>query len=147
MRISIHTRGFVVTEALKLYILQRMRFALGWARIGTRTLAVSLSDINGPRGGNDKRCKIQMQLVGGKAVVIEDTEPDMYLAIDRAAERAARALTRQLARTRAFPREAAPHKRAAGAAGALAELHGELQAEAQAEAPRQLIDGETEKNR
>ncbi len=100
MHITIQTRGFSITESLRLYVLQRIRFVLGWAGIGTRKLAVVLSDINGPRGGNDKRCKIQVQLVGGKDLVIEDTEADMYVAIDRAAERADRALVRRMKRER-----------------------------------------------
>ncbi len=100
MQITIQTRGFSMTEALRLYVLQRVRFALGWAGLTTRRLAIILSDINGPRGGSDKRCRIQVQLVGGKDVVIEDTEADMYLAIDRAAERADRALVRRVQRMR-----------------------------------------------
>ncbi len=103
MQITIQTRGFSMTEALRLYVLQRVRFALGWAGLSMRKLAVVLSDINGPRGGNDKRCKIQVQLIGGKDVVIEDTEADMYVAIDRAAERADRVLVRRVQRMREVP--------------------------------------------
>jgi ribosome-associated translation inhibitor RaiA len=36
-------------------------------------------------------------------VVIEDTESDLYVAIDRAAERAERAVVRRLERLREFP--------------------------------------------
>ena len=100
MHITIQTRGFPITPALRLYILQRVRFVLGWAGLATRKLAVVLSDINGPRGGKDKRCKIQVQLIGGADVVIEDTEADMYVAIDRAAERADRVLVRRVERMR-----------------------------------------------
>jgi len=64
---------------------------------------VRLSDINGPRGGLDKRCGIEIRLKGASAVAIEDTEADLYVAIDRAAERAGRTLDRRLARQRDFP--------------------------------------------
>jgi ribosome-associated translation inhibitor RaiA len=81
-----------------------------------RKLHVSLSDINGPRGGRDKRCKIQVQLAGGKDVLIEDTEADLYHAIDRAAERADRAVVRRVEHLREFPRvRLAPGKAAAAA--------------------------------
>ena len=46
--------------------------------------------------------KVEISLDNGKTVVIEDTEEDMYAAIDRAAERADRALARQLSRSREF---------------------------------------------
>jgi len=103
MRIVIQANGFVLTEALKTYTEQRMATALGWAGDRMRKLVVSLSDINGPRGGIDKRCKVQVQLGGGYEVVIEDTEADLYVAIDRAADRADRAVVRRVERMRDFP--------------------------------------------
>lgn len=102
MRVTIQANGFVLTEALRSYTEQRLSMALGWAGQHMRRLAVSLSDINGPRGGIDKRCKIQVQLGGGKEVIIEDTEADLYVAIDRAADRADRAVVRQVERKRDF---------------------------------------------
>ena len=57
-----------------------------------------LSDVNGPRGGVDKRCGIEVRLKGTSAIAIDDTEADLYVAIDRAAERTGRTLDRRLAR-------------------------------------------------
>jgi len=98
MNIAIQSNGLILTESLRAYVHRRLETSLGWAL--TRRLAVWLSDINGPRGGRDKRCKIQISLDHGKTIVIEDTEEDMYAAIDLAAERADRALARQLERSR-----------------------------------------------
>lgn len=100
MNIAIQSNGLVLTESLRAHVRRRLQTSLGWAL--TRRLAVWLSDINGPRGGRDKRCKIQISLDHGKTIVIEDTEEDLYAAIDLAADRADRALARQLARGRAF---------------------------------------------
>ena len=105
MHIAIHASGFDMTTALRQYTEQRLATALGWARLHMRKLAVSLSDINGPRGGIDKRCKIQVQLGNGREVIIEECEADLYAAIDRAAERADRAVVRQVERTRQFAHE------------------------------------------
>lgn len=109
MNIAIQSNGLVLTEALRAHVHRRLRSALGWAL--TRRLAVWLSDINGPRGGRDKRCKIQISLDHGKTIIIEDTEEDLYAAIDLAAGRADRALARQLARSRKFS-----HAKASGLA-------------------------------
>lgn len=98
MNIAIQSNGLILTESLRAYVHRRLETSLGWAL--TRRLAVWLSDINGPRGGRDKRCKIQISLDHGKTIVIENTEDDMYAAIDLAAERADRALARQLERKR-----------------------------------------------
>ena len=78
-------------------------------RLKTYCDVLRLSDINGPRGGRDKRCRIQVPFPGTRNVVIEDTEADLYVAIDRAAERAERAVVRRLERLREFP-----HARLAG---------------------------------
>ncbi|MFC5461757.1 HPF/RaiA family ribosome-associated protein [Massilia niabensis] len=99
---TIHTNGFDITTALRSYIEQRLVTALGWARHHMRKLAVSLSDINGPRGGVDKRCKIQVRLAGGRDIIIDDIDADLYAAIDRAADRADRAVVKQVERTRHF---------------------------------------------
>ncbi|MGI8894089.1 MAG: hypothetical protein ACR2HE_00270 [Casimicrobiaceae bacterium] len=57
--------------------------------------------INGPSGAMDKRCRIRVMMNGLSAVVIEDTEADLYLAIDRAAACAAwRVTTRTATRSR-----------------------------------------------
>ena len=102
MRMAIQSNGFHMTIALRMYVEQRLATALGWARHHMRKLAVSLSDINGPRGGIDKRCKIQVQLSGGREIIIEECEADLYSAIDRAADRADRAVVKQVERARKF---------------------------------------------
>ena len=114
MHISIQANGFALTDALRAHVERRMASALGWTGARLRKLAVSLSDINGPRGGRDKRCKVQVRLAGGADVVIEDTETDLYAAIDRAANRVDRAVLRRMERQRAF----APQAQATGVADA-----------------------------
>jgi ribosomal subunit interface protein len=105
---AIQSSGFEMTIALRMYTEHRLATALGWARHHMRKLAVSLSDINGPRGGVDKRCKIQVQLSGGREIIIEECEADLYSAIDRAADRADRAVVKQVERTRQFFHERMP---------------------------------------
>jgi putative sigma-54 modulation protein len=102
MRVTIQTNGFEMTSALRAYTEHRLAIALGWAREHTHKLAVSLSDINGPRGGIDQRCKIQVHLGSGRAVVIDNVDADLYVAIDRAVDRADRAVVRQVERARHF---------------------------------------------
>jgi len=102
MHVTIQANGFEMTSALRAYTEHRLAIALGWARAHMRKLAVSLSDINGPRGGIDKQCKIQVQLGRGREVIIENVEADLYVAIDRAVDRADRAVVRQVERSRHF---------------------------------------------
>lgn len=100
MRIEIHTGKFSLTESLREYIERRIRFTLSWAHHGLQKVVLRLDDINGPKGGADKSCRVQIPVAKGKPVVIEEIQSDLYVAIDLALERAGRSLSRKLARKR-----------------------------------------------
>jgi ribosomal subunit interface protein len=100
MQIEIQARKFSATRAMRAHIERRLGFALSSCYRHVKRILVRLSDINGPRGGNDKRCHIEVILPGQAAVVVEDTEADLYVAIDRAASRASRTVKRRLGRRR-----------------------------------------------
>lgn len=100
MQIDIRAKGFELSPALREHAERRLGFALSWAVYDVRKVAVRLYDINGPRGGEDKCCRIQIALPGTSDVVIEDTETDLYMAINRAVDRAERSLARRLERQR-----------------------------------------------
>ena len=97
MQIDIQSQGFALTHALRDYAERRLKFAVARAGDRIRRVRVRLSDVNGPRGGIDKRCCIQVMLNGLAGVVIEDTEANLYLAIDRAADRVGRTVMRRMA--------------------------------------------------
>lgn len=100
MRIEIHSGKFSLTDSLRKHIERRIQFALSWANHNLRKVTLRLEDINGPKGGADKSCRIQIPIAGGKPVVIEEIQSDLYVAIDRAIERAGRVLSRKLERKR-----------------------------------------------
>jgi putative sigma-54 modulation protein len=100
MHIDIRAKGFDLTQGLREHTERRLNFALSWATYDVRQVAVRLSDVNGPRGGEDKRCCIQVVLPGAQKIVIEDTKDNVYLAINRAVDRAERSIARCLQRRR-----------------------------------------------
>lgn len=102
MQIAMHSQGFTLTPGLRAHVEKRLAYALSNGDGSILRVSVRLSDVNGPRGGDDKRCLIEVRLKHAPAVVIEDVEADLYVAIDRAAERAGRTLARRLARQRMF---------------------------------------------
>ena len=113
MRVDIKTSGIDLTDDLREHAERRLEFALDRAHHDISNVTVRLSDINGPRGGFDKRCQIQIPLPHHRGVVIEETDSDLYVAIDRAASRAGNTLGRQLSRRRnlAVGRTTQPLKR------------------------------------
>lgn len=100
MHIDIQARGLDLTQGLRDHTERRLNFALSWATYDVRQVAVQLSDVNGPRGGEDKRCCIQVALPGAQKIVIENTDANLYLAINRAVDRAERSIARRLERRR-----------------------------------------------
>lgn len=102
MQLDIQTNGFSLTDGIREYTRRSMKFAYDRDNGQIMLARVSLADINGPRGGVDKRCQITLTLAGKSNIVIEDTESDLYVAIDRATDRCERTLIRQLERAREF---------------------------------------------
>lgn len=100
MRIEIHTSKFSLTQSLREHIERRTQFTLSWAHQKLQKITLRLDDINGPKGGTDKSCRIQIPIAGSKSIVIEEIQSDLYVAIDRAFERAGRTLSRKLERQR-----------------------------------------------
>lgn len=98
MNIDIHAQGFAVTYALAEHVRRRLGFVL--ARHGDRIqrVAVRLGDENGPRGGVDKFCRIQVQLLDARTAAIQDVGADLYAVIDRAADRVGRVVVKHIGR-------------------------------------------------
>ena len=101
MQIDIQSRGFSLTESLQKYSERRLVFSMAYWSQHIRRVIIRLSDINGPRGGADKRCHLQLVLPGIPDIVVDDTEVDLYAAIDRAIDRARRTVARKLGRQQA----------------------------------------------
>jgi putative sigma-54 modulation protein len=109
MRLSIFARGFELTEALHDHVSRRAGFALSRYKQVVKQVQIRLSDINGPRGGDDKQCVFLVDLVGSAPVVIRERDADAYAAIDRAADRVDRAVARLIERRRPAFGRSLPH--------------------------------------
>lgn len=100
MRLSIRASGIELSEELRRHVERRLLFAL--SRFGERVkdVTVRLADLNGPRGGIDKRCRMLAQLAPRGAIRVVKTDGDLQAAIDRCAERLGRSVVRELGRWR-----------------------------------------------
>lgn len=78
---------------------QRVRFALRRLSAMVPIARVQLSDVNGPRGGIDKRCQVELKTDVAGTVVIASMARDWRTALDRSLARATRVLTRSLQRS------------------------------------------------
>jgi hypothetical protein len=83
-------------------------------------VVVRLGDANGPRGGEDKFCRMQVYLERAAPVLIEDAGVDLYAVIDRVAERAGRSVAKRIVRRHENARLAGLEPRGSLPAGAIA---------------------------
>lgn len=73
---------------------RRVRFVLRRVSWLVPRAEVQLSDVNGPRGGFDKRCQVELRTGGAGPVVVTSMAKDWRTALDNALARAARLLMR-----------------------------------------------------
>lgn len=100
MKVRIRARHLGDISRLRAHVLRRLEAALGRRRDRVQHATVRIEDENGPRGGADKRCRIQVLIPGVGEVFVAERHTDTFAAIDLAARRAARAVARTLARAR-----------------------------------------------
>ena len=110
MNVDIQSLGFTITGALSDHVRRRLRFVLTRQSDRIERDVVRLGDENGPRGGVDKFCRIQVRLIDAPVACIEDIGPDLYAVIDRATDRVGRVVVKHLDRLRSGRRDPAPHE-------------------------------------
>ncbi len=105
MNIDIQTSGISASAGLRRFVRRRVDFAFSTRSDQIVRILVRLADVNGPRGGDDKSCLVQVRIPGQPDVIVENVESNLYVAIHRAIDRAgwttARKLERQRRRARA----------------------------------------------
>ena len=84
MKVDVRWRATDASDALAIYVNRRLKFAL--ARFGgaVQHVTVRFEDVNGPKGGIDKRCTIEATGKFGTHVV-EARDTDFHVAADHAA--------------------------------------------------------------
>ena len=100
MRVEIRVHDGEVSSALGDQIERRLGFAFGRFGSRVRRVVVHLRDVNGPRGGEDQHCRIEVSLLPSGTIMAEATDTEVALAVGRAAERGARRVRDALERER-----------------------------------------------
>lgn len=98
MELELRVRGTYFLDALRDYAERRLRFSVRRLNPRIKRLRVSVEDVNGPRGGVDKRCRIVADMSPSGNLVIEETDTRAHEAVDRAADRLRRNVRRELKR-------------------------------------------------
>jgi len=101
MRLSIHTKGVVLTEELRRFASEKLDVALERLLGSVQKIQLHLTDTNGPnRDGPDKSCRVVVQIHNQKSLVLEDQDSNLGLVIDRITDRLEAAVSRRVDRLR-----------------------------------------------
>ncbi|MBI4956712.1 MAG: HPF/RaiA family ribosome-associated protein [Myxococcales bacterium] len=111
MKIEIRFRSIAANDELEEHAVRRVHLEL--ARFGREVdaVVVRIADVNGPRGGVDKRCQVTVSGRRVGAVAVDGRHEDAFAAVSLALGRGARAVGRGLERSRAARREASASAR------------------------------------
>lgn len=101
MQTVIHSNDFAITGALEAYIKEHAKKSMRVCADQVERLVVRLKDVNGPKGGQDKECCVEVQLANHAPIVVSKRSSDAYTSIRQALARAARTTVRKLGKRRA----------------------------------------------
>jgi hypothetical protein len=96
----------VIGNTVRQEALERVRFVLRRLGATVPRTKVMFTDINGPKGGVDKHCLLEVKTERSGVLVISTLASDWRTALNAGLERLVRALTRALDRRR---KPARPH--------------------------------------
>lgn len=96
MQVAIHINDADLGKAIKSYVDRRLRFALGRFGGHVGQIAVRI----GGNGPSESRCRISTEVLPFGRVAVEESDPDLFAAIDRATGRIGRLFGRELERAR-----------------------------------------------
>jgi len=100
MELQIQGTKFGLTPALLNHTKRQLQTGLSGFNSHVQRVSVRLGDNNGPRGGQDKFCKLHVQLKNSKSVFVQDVGADMYSVISKAIRRAGHNVNKRIARVK-----------------------------------------------
>jgi len=100
MKFNLNLRDVDKDPDIEDYVNKRLSFALARAEHVINDIHVTIADINGPKGGLDKQCRILLTSDLVEPVVVSERQSTLRAAIDRGVSRASHSLMRRLKRRR-----------------------------------------------
>lgn len=104
MLLNVMSRGVVLTDSMRNALQRKLEFALDRFDRWLDRVEVTIEDLNGPRGGVDKRVRLLLSGPAQRSVVIEERGDNVMAVASTAVERAAHVLSRLTDRYRAVIR-------------------------------------------
>ena len=98
MRIYVQTQGFELTSAIDQHLRKKLNRNLASSENDIIAVDVFLEDVNGPKGGVDKKASLCVRLTSRLSVKLDVIHGDLYHAITIATRKAKHSVKRTLRR-------------------------------------------------
>lgn len=108
--VYIRAVGLPIDDEDRDYLRSKIERKLGKFAPAVERASVRIEDVNGPRGGEDKGCRIKVVLAGLPSVVIEAQHYDLRAAMDDALTRVERTVRRAVQERRMTPLKHRPER-------------------------------------
>lgn len=95
MQLNIQAQNLNISEQLKEEFNQRVTNIFERTQQKIRKVSIIFSDVNGPKGGEDKQCRVQLVLFGLPTVNVVAKQANLHKALARALSVAKRTLRRR----------------------------------------------------
>ncbi|MEP7705058.1 HPF/RaiA family ribosome-associated protein [Paraglaciecola sp. 25GB23A] len=95
MQLNIHAQNLNISEQLKEEFGQRIKGIFDRTQQKIRKVRVIFTDVNGPKGGEDKQCRVQLVLFGLPTVNVVSKQANLHKALAHALSVAKRTLKRR----------------------------------------------------
>jgi len=87
MKLEVRGLNVEITDSLRAYAQRRLGFALDRFAERIRTVRLKLGNMNGSRGGVDKRCQLAISLAHSSPITLESRASTVQGAVDRIASK------------------------------------------------------------
>ncbi|TWU20278.1 hypothetical protein Pla52o_47960 [Novipirellula galeiformis] len=96
MKLDISSNRIVIGNSLRNHIEERLNQSFQRLERWVQKVSICLDDINGPRGGVCKQCRVVVTLNGVESVVVTETGDSVGASLSQAIRRAGYALKRRV---------------------------------------------------
>jgi ribosome hibernation promoting factor len=105
-QLDVRGHGLPLTDGLRQYATDHIAAKLAKHARAIQSVVIRVSDVNGTKGGEDKRCEVEVYLRRvPNPVVVAVINHDLHAAMAAAGDRASKTVGRTVARKRATPRQ------------------------------------------
>ncbi|OYW20847.1 MAG: hypothetical protein B7Z55_06685 [Planctomycetales bacterium 12-60-4] len=94
MRVNLTVKGVAKTPTLDRLLHHKLHYAFDQFGHWVRHVAMVLEDVNGPKGGVDKRCRVTVSVPRHPMVVVDGRGADLLAVVTDAIDRVTQSLAR-----------------------------------------------------